>query len=291
MKLQKIGMRTIKTGIAVTFCVLIASSIAQNLFFSAIGCVVSVQDTVKGSMKSGLNRVLGTVVGGVVGFLAALINPGDPVICGLGTIATIYACNILKLTPAILVSCITFFAVHLGVGSSDPALYSINRAIDTSVGVLFGVAVNYLIVRPDYLEATIISFKKIEKMSIHSLKHKISNKEEFNIEKLQRELNKLQRAYSSLRDELDYSRNKINTDDIETGIDTCNEIYFHMKSIELLEKKLYLNKYNYNRIKKLCKLEEINWDMDEYESPVFNYHLSKIIDEIEIIRDLNKSHL
>ncbi|RDY25246.1 aromatic acid exporter family protein [Romboutsia weinsteinii] len=291
MKFEKIGMRTIKTGIAVMFCVLIAANLVQNLFFSAIGCVVSVQDTVKGSMKSGLNRVYGTVVGGTVGFLSALISPGDPVICGLGTMVTIYACNTLKLTPAILVSCITFFGVHLGVGSSDPAAYAINRAIDTSVGVIFGVVINYIMARPDYLEGTMVAFKKIEKIVIHTLKVKALHQEKFNLEKVQKELHKLERMYSRLLDELDYSRNKVNTEQLLEGISICKEIYFHMQCIELLEKKLYINKKNHENLKKLYKIETIKWEENENQSPVFNYHLSKIIEEIEAIKNLNESNL
>ena len=62
-----------------------------------------------------------------------------------------------------------------------------------------------------------------------------------------------------------------------------------MQSIELLEKKLFLNQENYNSLNKLySKLENINWEINEEESPVFNYHLSKIIEQINILKEINK---
>ena len=63
-----------------------------------------------------------------------------------------------------------------------------------------------------------------------------------------------------------------------------------MQSIEYLELKLYLNKDNYERIKELYELDDIKWDIDEYKSPVFNYHLSKIITEIEQLHHFNYSN-
>ena len=60
-----------------------------------------------------------------------------------------------------------------------------------------------------------------------------------------------------------------------------------MQSIELLEKKLYLNRSNYEKIKKLRKLKSIDWELDEHKSPVFNYHLAKIIAEIKLLHNMN----
>ncbi|EPZ58579.1 hypothetical protein H477_1332 [[Clostridium] sordellii ATCC 9714] len=62
-----------------------------------------------------------------------------------------------------------------------------------------------------------------------------------------------------------------------------------MQSIELLESKLYLNKDNYNALRELYNTEEISFDVEENKSPVFNYHLSKIIEEIKTLKEFNKS--
>ncbi|MEG2539908.1 MAG: aromatic acid exporter family protein, partial [Clostridium sp.] len=82
MKLEKLGMRTIKSGIAVTCCVIIAKYLVQNPMYCAVACIISVQDTVRGSLKAGFGRVKGTIIGGIIGFLLVLIQPKDPILCG-----------------------------------------------------------------------------------------------------------------------------------------------------------------------------------------------------------------
>lgn len=149
----------------------------QNPFYSAIACIISMQDTVKGSIKSGLNRVKGTIIGGIIGFLIVLIKPGSPILCGLGVMSTIYSCNIFKINKSVVVACVTFLSIHLGIIDSNPAQYSFFRVLDTSIGVVIGVFINYILVRPDYLDSTMNEFKEIERMILEFIEEKIVNKE------------------------------------------------------------------------------------------------------------------
>ena len=80
----------------------------KNPMYSAVACIISMQDTVKGSVKAGFGRIKGTIIGGIVGYLSVLISPGNPIICGLGAMLTIYLCNLLKLNSAITVASVTF---------------------------------------------------------------------------------------------------------------------------------------------------------------------------------------
>ncbi|MDB8793243.1 aromatic acid exporter family protein [Romboutsia sp. 1001216sp1] len=290
MKLEKVGMRTFKTGLSVAVCVVLGSMIVQNPFYSTIACVVSVQDTVKGSLKAGFNRVKGTILGGIIGFLIVLIKPGDALLCGLGVIITIYLCNMFKLNKAVVVACVTFLSIHLGVINSSPAEYSFFRVLDTSIGVVVGVFINYILARPDYLDTTKNDFQSIEKLTKEFLELKILKKGSFNIKELEKEIKKVEGSYSKLIDELDYSRDNIDIEKIEETIIICREIYFHVQSIELLDKKLYLSKENYAILREIYEIEEIEWDLDESKSPVFNYHLRKIIEEAEILHTINSNN-
>ncbi len=288
MKLPKLGMRNIKTGLAVMVCIIVSKYMVENPMYSTVACIISMQDTVKGSVKAGFNRVKGTIIGGIVGYLMVLLNPGDPILCGIGAMITIYMCNLFKLNNAITVASVTFASIHMGVIVSDPARYSIFRVIDTSIGVLVAIVINYIIARPDYLNIINDEFIKIEKISKNFVKSKIINKEKINITKFEKDVKKLDTIYKKLEDELNYSKDEVNLEEINKMVSVCKEIYYHMQSIELLEKKLYLNKENYEDLKKLYKTNKIDWEIDEEESPVFNYHLSKIIDEINILKSNNK---
>ena len=208
-----------------------------------------------------------------------IIKPEDPILCGIGVMAVIYGCKALN-TGGGIVSVVTFSAIYLGNISSEPGYYAIHRVIDTSMGVVFGVLVNYMFARPDYLKNTINEFMNMEKISKDFIRLRIINDEHFDIEKYREAFNKLESVYSKFLDELDFTKDNINTDKLEESIGICEQIYFHMKSIELLEEKLYLNKKNYKRLKKFYKNQEFDWDIDDNKSPVFNFHLEKIIEKI-----------
>ena len=174
MKLHKPGMRNIKTGIGVMICVLAGHlHLVDNTLFAAIACIVCMQTTVKGSLTAGLNRLKGTFIGGLIGFIFVLIHPGNPILSCLGIITTIYICNVLKINNSISIACVVYCAIYLGVGTNNPIAYSFHRIVDTSIGILIGVCVNYFIYRPNYLGRIYNEIREIENTSIKLLKSEI----------------------------------------------------------------------------------------------------------------------
>lgn len=286
MKFQKIGMRTVKTGIAVSLCTLLAQYLVENPMFAGVGCVASVQDTVKGSLKLGFNRVKGTIIGGLVGFLCVLINPGNPILAGLGIMTTIYSCTALRINSGIIVSSVTFLAIHLGIIDSNPAYYSVQKVIDTSVGVVIGVIINYVLARPDYLELTHKSLKNARRIVEECVKSGILNNGDFDRERLRKKIDKLDTIYSKLFDEIKYSRIQVDIEMIENEILLYKSINHHIKSIQLLEEELFINNENYLKIKEMYNIDILNIRLDNEKSTVFNYHLSKILEEIDTIDTL-----
>jgi len=286
VKLQKIGMRTVKTGIAVSICTLLAQYLVQNPMFAGVGCVASVQDTVKGSLKLGFNRVKGTMMGGLVGFLCVLIKPGDPILCGIGIMATIYGCTMLGINSGIIVSSVTFLSIHLGIIESNPAYYSIHRVLDTSVGVVIGVIINYVLARPDYLELTDKSLNNARKITRECVKSGIINNGVFDRDKLRKKINKLDTIYPKLVDEMKYTKNQVDIDIIENQISLYKSINHHIKSIQLLDEEICISYDNYLKIKEIYDFDTFDWKIDNEKSPVLNYHLSKILEELNVIDSL-----
>lgn len=286
MRIQNIiGMRTIKTGIAVMLCCILTRFAVDNMFYCATACVVTMQDTIKTSFKMGSQRVFGTLIGGLVGLLLVLISPANPILCGIGIMIVIKFCEIFKLS-SLVVSSVTFFSLYLGYINSTPIVYSIQRVIDTSVGVIMGLIINYSVARPNYYDNTMNEFKKVRTLCKESLKNILTGEKDLNINSIENVIKLSEAFYSKLIDELNYSRGNFNLDIIDKSLDLCRQIYFHMKSIELLEKKLFLTKDNYKKLRKLYKNENILLEINENESPVFNFHLNKIIDKIEKLEEL-----
>ena len=280
-----IGMRTLKTGIAVMLCCILTSFVVDNMFYCATACVVTMQDTIKTSFKMGWQRVFGTLIGGLVGFFLVLISPANPILCGIGIMIVIKFCEIFKLS-SLVVSSVTFFSLYLGYINSAPLVYSIQRVIDTSVGVIMGLIINYSVARPNYYDNTMNEFKKIKNLCKESLINIATGKKDLEINHIENKIKTSEVFYSKLIDELNYSKGNFNLDIIDKSLDLCRQIYFHIKSIELLEKELFLNKDNYKKLKKLCKNQNILLNINENESPVFNFHLSKAIEKTRQLEEL-----
>jgi uncharacterized membrane protein YgaE (UPF0421/DUF939 family) len=282
-------MRNIKTGIGVSLAVLVGSiGILQNPLYAAIACIVTMQNTVKGSLKSGTNRIKGTIVGAIIGYLFALIHPGDPILTGVGIIALIYICNILNIKQSVSIASVVFCAILLGVGEQNALLYSINRTVDTAAGIIIALAVNYFIFRPNYLKDVLNELKIIEKKFMELIKEKIIDDNYIDIDSFNEEITKLELSYQRFVDELEYRNEDIEIESLRKTIDVCREIYFHLQSITLLNEKCYLSNKNYKGLKKLYKKFDLKRDIADEESPVFNYHLGMIIKEIGILHNSNE---
>lgn len=298
MKLQKPGMRNIKTGIGVMICALIGKmNVIDSTFYAAIACVVSMQTTVKSSLTVGLNRLKGTFIGGLIGFLFVLIHPGDPIISCLGIITTIYICNILKINKSITIACVVYCAINLNIGDANPIVYSLSRILDTSIGVIVGVAVNYFIFRPNYLESIYKEIRIIEETSIKLLKSEIEKGEHADISSLKSEITRLEGLYKNFLEELEYSSEDIENKEITNTIKRCKQIYLHLQVLEQMKDKCYLNKENYIKSKSIYDTLPKGIEIKDNTSTVYNYHISSIIDrineihEIEEINDDNESDL
>lgn len=285
--MKKIGMRTVKTGISVTICAILSPFIVQNPSSSAVACLLSMQDTVSGSLSIGLNRIIGTIFGGIIGFIILSIFPGSPIFCGLGVILTIHACNVLNLNKSISIACITFITIQMGYPESllDAFYYSFNKVLDTCVGVVISIVVNFSLARPNYLKSLYENFEKIESDINNYLKFKILGEEnKFDLEKFMENINTTEELYTKLIEEVGYHKGNININKVNSVMKLCREVNFHIQSIELLNKKLYLSQDTYNNLIQFYNEEDIIFELKENESPVFNYHLMKTIECSKKIR-------
>lgn len=155
----KIGLRTIKTAIAVFLCLLF---FPNEPFFACLTVVFCVQDTVSNSINMAINRALGTVLGAVVGLLFLIIcrfftyNIDIYIIrkflvyltIAIGIIIVIYLCNLIKKTAAINIACIIFLAVTTVHAFGNPIYYALNRIIETLFGIFVALLVNKFISPP-----------------------------------------------------------------------------------------------------------------------------------------------
>ncbi len=151
-----LGLRSLKTALAVVFTALFYAFFQNsNPTFACIGAIFGMGSDMQESRRSGGNRFFGTIIGGFIGlglyWMEHQIFPEGcywlrmPLVF-VGIIIMISLCVLFRwpggVQPGGVVLCIILFntpAHHIG--------YAVSRMIDTGVGVVIALLVNYLLPR------------------------------------------------------------------------------------------------------------------------------------------------
>lgn len=161
--LPHIGLRTIKTAIAVALALLIADLRGSPAaIFAAIGAIVAMNRTLGDAVQSCLTQFFGILLGAGFGSIMVLVfnNFRYPGIA-IGIIGLILLCVKLKLQFAVPLACIVFVSICLSP-AEEALFYGLNRLIDTSIGL--GVALIINIILKPYK-----NHKKIRNLFLHYL--------------------------------------------------------------------------------------------------------------------------
>ena len=144
------GLRVVKTGMAVTLCLLIsyALPLGQPLA-SAIAAVAVMEKSIDFSLRTARDGAAGILIGAVVGLLFSYAGHGNAGLCGIGVIITLYVCVLLKLERGVLLSELTLFSVMLTPPSGFYWQHTLTCAADALIGILVALTVN-LIVMPHH---------------------------------------------------------------------------------------------------------------------------------------------
>ena len=152
-----IGMRNFKTALAATLIALIYLPFHRNPTFACIGAVFGMGYDMNNSWLNGGNRLFGTIFGGLIGMALFSIyiqvypeggfNPLMLLMLFVGVILLITVSQIFHwpgaIQPGGVMLCILLF--NQPADSYIP--YSLNRILDTGIGVIFAMLVNYILPR------------------------------------------------------------------------------------------------------------------------------------------------
>lgn len=165
MKLPKIGLRNIKTALAVVLCLLIflpfwEESFELSGYWTLIGpanavvaAILCMQHSIESSWRVGGVRLLGTLIGGVWGCTVITIHHYIPytwafiLMIGLSIVLLIWFCLLIKKPMACNVACIIFCLVVLAAPQpgAERYLMALFRMAETAVGIAVSVLVNVLL--------------------------------------------------------------------------------------------------------------------------------------------------
>lgn len=148
------GLRILKTAVAVflALCLCHFRSAESIPFYGAIAAIICMKPDVDDTIDIGVNRVMGTLMGGFTGLLYLLnfkrLNLNSFTNYFLVSVIVIFLiwfmANLNK-PNAISIMCIVFISIAINHGESPefPVDFALNRVIDTLVGVLVAIFINW----------------------------------------------------------------------------------------------------------------------------------------------------
>ncbi|MDO4188311.1 MAG: HAD hydrolase family protein [Lachnospiraceae bacterium] len=155
-RLPGIGMRIVKSAIAVAICFIIDYFRGEQgmVFYSQLAALWCIQMYRANTKQNAIQRTIGTIVGALYGLLYLIMSPlvlsdeivhmiiGD-IIVSIMIIIILYTTVLLKKPQASYFSCVVFLSIVINhVKDSNPFFFVWNRFLDTMIGIVVGIVVN-----------------------------------------------------------------------------------------------------------------------------------------------------
>ncbi len=154
LKLPPLGLRIIKSAIAVLLCFIIYVIRGREgmPFYSAIGALWCMQPYAGSTKSMAMQRTIGTIIGAGYGLVVILfelyIIPIHNTFAGYLVVSfmivvVLYTTSVLNKQNASYFSCVVFLSITVThLTDSNPYLFVWNRFLDTMIGIAVGVLIN-----------------------------------------------------------------------------------------------------------------------------------------------------
>lgn len=157
-KFPGIGMRIIKSAVAIAICYLInlLRGGAGMIFYSQLAALWCIQTYRNNTFQNATQRTIGTCIGAIYGLIYLLIYPWmttwqnifgilEMIVVPIFIILVLYTAVVLKKNQAAYFSCVVFLSIIVNHARDlNPYLFVWNRFLDTMIGIVVGIIVNDL---------------------------------------------------------------------------------------------------------------------------------------------------
>lgn len=150
-----IGMRLIKTGIAVflCFCVNMLRGDADVVFYSHIAAIYCMQDSVAETKRNAVNRAVATTVGALYGLVTLLLFPSLAIetmserlihgfVISAMVIFVVYTTVVIKQRDTAYFANVVYLSIVINNITNNPYIFAWNRFLDTMIGIVIALLVN-----------------------------------------------------------------------------------------------------------------------------------------------------
>ena len=149
----RIGMRTLKTGIAVGLCILLFHLLDREPpMIAALAAVFGLREDWQTSLKFGKTRILGNSIGAIFAAMLVVIQQfaGWPfwielIGVPLGVILIIVFCDHTNYNAGIIGANAAFLIIYFTIPTDETVIYALARVLDTFIGTFIAILVNRVI--------------------------------------------------------------------------------------------------------------------------------------------------
>lgn len=248
-------------------------------FFTVIAAIFSMENSIANSYKAGINRLLGTLVGAFVGVIFVSIQPGNAFYMGIGTLLLIFICNIFKWNKAVPIAGVVFAAIMLSLNNKNPLYYSFGRVVDTFVGIVIAVAVNYIVFPPNNLVQMRKNLDAISGKITTAIGQYVCLGSNLDFDSLRSEVIDLIKFIKTYKAEFKFKIDKdAEVSHISGELESLHNILTHLKTVDALGPQCSLNPGNLEKLRQLKFCDTKNKEYSENnQNIIYNYHISEIL--------------
>ena len=154
-RVPPVGMRLVKTGIAVLLCFLVnmLRGDADVVFYSHIAAIYCLQDSVTETKKNAANRIVATTVGALYGLVTLLLFPSlaietmsermvHGIVISVMVMFVVYTTVLIKQRDTAYFACVVYLSIVVNNLTNNPYFFAWNRYLDTLIGIVIALLVN-----------------------------------------------------------------------------------------------------------------------------------------------------
>lgn len=155
--LPRPGWRIIKTGLSIMICLLLYHLVFHraNPMVACLSAIFSLRETTSHSLSFGKARIIGNGIGGVLAFICIIIvyYPSyhfikEVIAIPLALMVFIYIMTLMNYKGGIIGGSAALLMIFFTSLTSEPLITVCFRFLDTIVGTIVAIAVNYFIHPP-----------------------------------------------------------------------------------------------------------------------------------------------
>jgi uncharacterized membrane protein YgaE (UPF0421/DUF939 family) len=152
-----LGFRTLKTALAISLILLVAYLFDYpDAYYICSVALLTIQITPKESLRLGAQRLVGTAIGGGLGTLMLYVsiysNIHVYILAVFSLILGIFISNLIKMKGASAICALVIMLILIVPLDTKPYLYALKRTLETTIGIVVAVLINFSFKRKTKLE-------------------------------------------------------------------------------------------------------------------------------------------